>query len=110
MLPREFQPFRFGKRLEPGYFGKRLDSRFRRSPSMENRAIVAGGMSGYFDVLEAMAEQQRLHAMFVRAPPIRRVVGQFTSRIKRHGWNIDLSKFQMSLNDQGVFRKARHLC
>ena len=57
---------------------------------MENRAIVACGMSSNFDGVEAMSEQQRLHAMLVWTPPIRRVIGQFASRIKRHGRNVDI--------------------
>src|ERR1700733_280834 len=67
-------------------------------------------MRGHFDVLEAMTQQQRLHAMLVWPPPVCGIVGQFATRIKSHCWNIDLSKFQMSLDDQDIFGHAGDLC
>ena len=54
--PFMFQPIRLGNRPESVFFGKRLDSSFRRPPSMKNRPVGAGGMSGYFNVSEAVID------------------------------------------------------
>src|SRR5450759_2861009 len=47
--------------------------------------------------------------MFIRTPPISRVVVQLASRVKGDGWNVDISKVQMGLDDQDVLRQAGDL-
>src|ERR1017187_3557326 len=43
--------------------------------------------------------------MLVRTPPIRLVVVQLATWIKGHGWNVDISKVQMGLDDQDLLRE-----
>jgi hypothetical protein len=58
------------------------------------------------DLREIVTMQQRLHAAFVRPPPIGLVPQELVTGIERHRGTIDVAQVKMRFNDQQLSRQA----